>query len=304
LVWLAAPLLSDSPVFVQGLRISAPMIVIVPFYSSFTAVFRAHQMMQPIAYLNMGMLIIQVTLTALIFATGGGIIAALVVNTVTSTGQLITAWWIYRRRFYHPAKQSIALMPLLRQGLPFAIAAVLAAFQMRLALILLEQFTDAAQVGLYAAAYRFIEAGRMLPHALFDALFPRLAELSKNQIGLQRTFFRVSIGLLVFAVCFAIGMLLFADFILRISYGEAFVSATLSLQILAVAFLPMLLRQGRILYAYALQYEQRVNVVIFVMLIIQGVLSLILIPSGGATGAAIVILVTEFIGMLLIWLIT
>ncbi|MCA9915928.1 MAG: oligosaccharide flippase family protein, partial [Anaerolineae bacterium] len=134
-LWLLAPALSDNPAIVQGIRIAAPLIVIQPFYSSFTAIFRAHQIMQPIAWLNLGMLLSQVGLTAVVFASGGDVLLALIVNTATSAGQLLAAWMIYRWRFYVPAKTRIRLVPMLRAAYPFAIAAVLAAVQSRLNII-------------------------------------------------------------------------------------------------------------------------------------------------------------------------
>jgi O-antigen/teichoic acid export membrane protein len=95
----AAPLISADPLVVAGLHVSAPMVIILPLFSTFTAVFRARQAMLPVMWLNLGMLAAQVALTALILAAGGGVVAALIVNTATSTGQLAAAWVWYRVRF-------------------------------------------------------------------------------------------------------------------------------------------------------------------------------------------------------------
>jgi O-antigen/teichoic acid export membrane protein len=67
LLMFAAPFLSSNPAVVLGLQISAPLIVILPSFGGFTAVFRARQDMWPIAWLNLGMLGAQVALTALVF---------------------------------------------------------------------------------------------------------------------------------------------------------------------------------------------------------------------------------------------
>ncbi|RMG83541.1 MAG: hypothetical protein D6712_12855, partial [Chloroflexi bacterium] len=93
---LAAPLLSENLRVIQGIIISAPLILITPLFSMFTAVFRARQCMWPIAALNLGMLVVQVSATAAIFAWGYGVITALAVNTLTSAGQLATAWGLWR----------------------------------------------------------------------------------------------------------------------------------------------------------------------------------------------------------------
>src|SRR5690606_28302176 len=65
----------------------------------------------------------------------------------------------------------LQIIPLLRRAWPFALAAILAALQARTGTILLERLTDTTQVGYYAAATRFVEAARMIPNALFGALF-------------------------------------------------------------------------------------------------------------------------------------
>ena len=88
LLWLAAPLLSHDPAVLAGLRISAPLVCIEPFFGAYTAIFRAERVMWPVAVLSLGMLAVQVILTALILVGGGGVRAALAINTLTSAGQL------------------------------------------------------------------------------------------------------------------------------------------------------------------------------------------------------------------------
>ncbi|HLV35792.1 MAG TPA: oligosaccharide flippase family protein, partial [Spirillospora sp.] len=104
LLLLAAPFITDDAVLAQGLRIAAPLIVVGPFASAFSAVFRAHRVMWPVAALNIGMLALQLPLTALVLVQGGGVLAALAVNTLTSAGQLVAAWAIYRVRFQAQAR--------------------------------------------------------------------------------------------------------------------------------------------------------------------------------------------------------
>ena len=104
LLFAAAPLISSDPAVIAGLQISAPMVIILPFFSGFTAIYKARGVDVAVAYLNIGMLLAQVILTALALLAGGGVIAALIVNVVTSAGQLVAAWGIYRWRFYTPVR--------------------------------------------------------------------------------------------------------------------------------------------------------------------------------------------------------
>jgi O-antigen/teichoic acid export membrane protein len=175
ILMLVAPLLSDDANVVQGLRISAPLILITPLFGNYTAIFRARQQMWPIPWLNLGMLVIQVILTFAVFVAGGSVMTALMINTLTSAAQLAAAWWVWQRWFIPPVREGQAanaplqMKAILMQAWPFAVAGILAAVQARLAPIMLEKLTDTGGVGYYAAASRFVEAGRTIPNSLFGA---------------------------------------------------------------------------------------------------------------------------------------
>jgi O-antigen/teichoic acid export membrane protein len=302
LVLIFAPQFSDNASISTGLRIAAPLLVILPLYSGFTAVFRAHQIMIPIALLNLGMLIAQVSLTALAFWWGYGIIGALSINTLTSLGQLLAAYAVYRLRFYRAHNQQLALRPLLQHALPFAIAAILAALQSRVNILLLERHSPLAQVGYYAAALRFIEAGRLLPHAFFDALFPLLSSLAADPLRLERVFRRVMLGLLGFGLVFALSITAVSDWLLPVTYGEAFVPAVEVLQLAVWGLLFMVLKSGRILYWYAQGDEGFVNRMTAITIGVQILLAWWLIPSYGAIGAGLVYILSEALGFGLLFM--
>jgi polysaccharide transporter, PST family len=302
---LLAPLLSSDPSVVAGLRISAPLIIILPSFGAFTAIFRARQIMWPIPWLNLSMLIAQVVLTALVFLAGYGVLVALVVNTLTSAGQLLAAWIIYRWKFQDSTSNSspsFKVEILLRRAWPFALAALLAAVQVRIGTILLERLTNTSEVGYYAAASRFVEAGRMIPNALFGALFPALAALALQPAELSRTFRRILVGLSAFGLALGIAFTPLAFLAISLTYGDAFTPAAPVLQIAMWGLLPGLLRAGWTLYWYALGREGLTNLVTGITLVAQIALSLWLIPLYGAWGVAAAILLTETLALLLLWL--
>lgn len=297
LLMLIAPLLSNDSLLVRGLQISAPLIVIVPFVGTFTAIFRAHQIMWPVAWLNLGMLIAQVLLTALVFLAGLGVLVALAVNTLTSAAQLLAAWVIYRTRFSVGAIREspafVKTVTLLRHAAPFALAAILAAIQSRISIIILETLTNPGEVGYYAAANRFAEAARMIPNALFGSLLP---VLSAQQIE-NRLFSRVMVGLTFYALVLFGGTALFAPFIIDLTFGEDFAPSVPTLVILMASLLPSLLRSARTLYWYAQGHESFVNWVTLWTLPVQILLSLWLIPQYGASGVALAMLLTESVAL-------
>ena len=306
LLWMGAPLFSSDPAVVSGLRISAPLIIILPFFGAFTALFRARQSMWPIPWLNLGMLVAQVALTFLVLFNGGDVIAALMVNTVTSAGQLAAAWVIWRWKFADVAEANglsapTRMLPLLRRAWPFAVAALLAALQTRASTILLERLTDTAQVGYFAAATRFVEAGRMIPNAFFGALFPLLAALAVQPQELSRTFTRAMWGLAAFGIALAVCFSLFASTIISLTFGPDFQPTIPVLQIAMWSLLPSLLRGGRTLYWYAQGQEGYVNVVTGLALLAQIGLCLWWIPQYGAFGAAWASVAAETVALALLW---
>ncbi|NWG15922.1 MAG: oligosaccharide flippase family protein [Chloroflexi bacterium] len=311
LLALAAPLVSPHPAVARGVPLAAPLVLILPFFSLFSAVFRARQAMWPIPWLNIGMLAAQVALTAAVFAAGGDVLAALAVNTLTSAGQLVAAWWVWRRWFAaHPSNNPLPgyregqmwqVYGLLRRAWPFALAAVLAALQLRLNAILLERLTTTGEAGYYAAAARFAEAGRVIPNALFGALFPALAALAADECALERTFRRVMPALAAFGAALALVVMPLAGVLLNLTYGENFTPAAPVLVIAMWGLLFALLRGGRTLYWYARGREQFTNAVTAITLALQVALALWFIPAHGAVGAALAGLLTEAAALLLLW---
>ncbi len=305
LLIIIAPLLSSDPLVVAGLQISAPLVMIGPFFSALSAIYKLRGQMWPIPYLNIGMLFAQVILTFLALRAGGGVIAVLLLNVVTSAVQLIAAWWIYRWRFYDSLRAHLktapALIPILRRAFPFALAAFFATLQTRLSVILLERLATTAQVGYFSAAARFVEAARLVPNAFFGALFPALAVLATDRLLLNQTFRRGMFGIGAFGLAAGVGFTLLAPFIVKLIYGDSFASAALILQILGWSLLFSLLRGARTLYLYALGHEGRVNRVNGGVIVLQTILSLLLIPQLGALGVAGIHVLIEVAALALLW---
>ncbi len=301
----AAPLISSDPLVVAGLQISAPLVIIGSFFSALSAIYKVRGQMWPIPYLNIGMLIAQVLLTFLALRAGGGVIAVLVINLITSAGQLVAAWWIYRWRFYDAVRAHLqvvpALLPMLRRALPFALAAFFATLQTRLSVILLERLASTTEVGYFSAASRFVEAARLIPNAFFGALFPALAVLAVDRLLLNQTFRRGMFGIGAFGLAAGVGFTLLALPLLHFTYGDRFAPAALVLQILGWSLFFSLLRGARTLYLYALGQESRVNRVNGIVIILQIVLSLLLIPSFGALGVAGIHVLIEIAALVLLW---
>jgi O-antigen/teichoic acid export membrane protein len=298
-----APLITADAESAAGIQIAAPMVIVTPFYSAFTAVLRARQAMLPILWLNIGMLASQAALTALALALGGGVLTALAINTATSAGQLVAAWAVCRTDAASSAESlplRVDLIDMARRSAPFAIAGVLAALQMRLPIILLEQLTTTEAVGLFAAANRLIEGLRLFPNALFGAIFPSLSALAADSVGMQQVFRRGAAGLIAFGGAVGVGLTLFGAPILMVIYGAPFASASTALTLLGWALAAGALRGLATLRWYAAGREAGANRINAVLLIAQMAVGIPLIGLWGVEGAALTILLTE--SAALVWL--
>ncbi|GAB4573625.1 MAG: hypothetical protein Kow0077_16570 [Anaerolineae bacterium] len=302
-LWLSAPVISRDPLVVAGLRISAPLVFVEPFFGALTAIFRARQRMWPIPALGIGMLGLQAVLVALVLASRGDILAVLYINLGTSALQALVAYAIYRWQFWRPATGlTLSLTWALRRAWPFALAAVLATLQARVGLMLLARLADTAQAGYFTASARFVEAIRLLPMAYFNALLPLLAALAAEPERLQRLFRRTIMLLLAGGGAVALAGLALSQPLVTLVLGEAFLPAAVVLQVALWGLVPGLVRGAWTLYGYALKQESRVNVVLGSALVAHLAGGLLLIPAYGALGAALAGLLSECWAVGIFWL--
>jgi O-antigen/teichoic acid export membrane protein len=307
----AASLIASDGEIAVGLVVSAPMVLIVPLVGAYTATFRARERMIPVAALNIGMLAAQTALTAAILAAGWGVVAALIINTVTSAGQLAAAWVLYRwsegiltqRREETPRKNNdgktipiedrAGYRTLIRRAFPFALAAVFAALHNRLTILMLESLTTTDQVGLFAAANRITEAARMFPNAFFGAIFPMLTALAADPARMAQVFRRAAWALTAFGVGTGLALTALGSLALTAIYGERFAAGAAGLALLGWALALSVLRGLWTIRAYADGRESHVNAVNAAVIALQMVLGLLLIPRFGVEGAAWTHIVVE-----------
>ena len=306
---LVAPLISRDPIIITGLQVSAPMLILQAFYSQFTTVFKVRGAMALIPLLNIGMIGVQVILTAFVLINGGTVIHALILNTVTSTGQLIAAWGFYRwqirsltpqaplprERGRQAERVGMRLWSLLRAAFPFALAAVFAALQTRVVFYFLER--SVSEAGYFSAANRFVEAARLVPNALFGALFPMI-----GSTAIHAAFQRATWGLAAFGLIAGLGFTVIAPFLLTFVFGESFAAAVPTLILLGWSLAFVALRGVKTIYWYAHKREQFVNAVNALAVVLIIILSVGLIPQYGAVGAALATLITEIGAMALLYM--
>jgi O-antigen/teichoic acid export membrane protein len=233
-------------------------------------------------------LIVQRTLTAAVgiavLVSGGGLVAASVVYAAGAAVAVVVCELLLRRLGVRRAPvDASGWLPVMRAGVPIGVVSLLMIVLLRLDVTMLSFLSDAATVGVYAVAFRLVEATQFLGGAMAMAMLPWLARAGAN---LARGF---SLGLkAVNALLLPIGLalVLFARPIVDLLYGSEFERSVVPLQILGL----MTLLYGINAYAsvsLVARYRPGAYGRLLVPVIaLNVVLNLILIPAEGASGAA------------------
>jgi O-antigen/teichoic acid export membrane protein len=233
-------------------------------------------------------LIIQRTLTAVVgiavLLAGGNVVAAAAVYAGgAAVAVLVAEWWLHRLGVRRAAVAPAGWLPMVRVGVAIGLISLLITVLLRLDVTMLSFLANAATVGVYAVAFRLVEATQFIGWSMASAMLPWL---SRTDANLARGF---GLGLkAVVSVLLPIGLafVLFAPGIIDLFYGREYESSAGPLRILGlmtvlygingVGSISVIARYRPSTYAKLLVPVLAINVT----------LNLILIPTFGARGAA------------------
>lgn len=188
----------------------------------------------------------------------------------------------------------------LRQSWVFAALTIIAVFYLRTSIVLLGIIKGDYQVGLYGSAFKFVEAGILLPQSLALALFPlssRLFEKGKEQLKIiykKGMGFLFLGGLLVFLVmCFG------SKLIIPFVYGSSYQPAVPVFSVLGLAMFFFFLNS---LSGNIGQNSPKVKTFLLLLgtkFVFHLILCLLLIPRWSILGAAWAVVLSEMFGTII-----
>jgi O-antigen/teichoic acid export membrane protein len=223
------------------------------------------------------------TVLSVFVAMGLSAVITLIISALASYKLLDTA-----PRFNGNLARSLIV-----QGWPLGVASILAAAYYKIDTIILSAVAGSLAVGLYGAAYRFIDQTRVIASYIGIAYHPLLAKDAGDESA-----FRQRLGVLTKSVSLAgataaVGLFALAEPATRILFGQRFVDAPGLLRILSLAIFPMFLN-NTIPYAMIARRRQEYYIPInLVALIFNVVGNLVLIPHFGSVASAILTGLTE-----------
>ena len=284
--------------FILGLA-----VITASFAEYFGYVFRGLQRVELDAALTL-------LLRVLVFACGfAALLLVVSVNSLASAyllGNFLAALLGYlwlRRRFFMPqlrVKRS-ELLALLRQALPLGGAILFSIGYTRTSIFLLDALHNSTAVGEYGVALRLTEPLAMIPAAIMAAVFPALSHaLAQQGYASTRPLRLKTIGLLALAgSVIALGGWLLGPWLIHFLYGEQYTGSTVALQILSLAALPTFINYALTHFLVALR-QQRLNLAFNMVIFgVNLVLCLWLIPQFGPSGAALAVVLSELLLLLL-----
>jgi O-antigen/teichoic acid export membrane protein len=178
----------------------------------------------------------------------------------------------------------------IRDVLPLGAGILISAVYFRIDVYFIQQWHGFQPVGGYNAAFRLVEAMRLLPAAVLAVTFPVLVQATDMQ-SLKRIGGGLTLAGVVLAVICAAG----GSVIIPLLYGDTYAYAAPAFSILALA-LPLFFLN------YALTHQvigwdgQRAYLLIVILALAGNVAAnLALVPSQGIAGAAIATVLTEVI---------
>jgi O-antigen/teichoic acid export membrane protein len=231
-----------------------------------------------------------------VLLAGGSVMSLLLAAAVTSGVMCGVACYLAGLPLAAKSPPLSTHLHLLRQAIPFGLLAIAYAVYYRLDMIILEWLRGSYDVGMYAAAYRFLDATALLAASVGGPFYPRLSRLMVDAPGEARDILEAAWRpLLALGLPASIGMCVLGPPLIRLLFGDGFGRAGDYLQILSWAVLPLLWGN---LINHALTAADQVRALVGVYgvgILLNGLGNLLLVPWAGGMGASLALVLSEWV---------
>lgn len=221
-------------------------------------------------------------------------IAALFV--VGSALQLVFNYIVLVKKVVRPRVSiNVSTWPgLLKISLPFALTALFFDLYFNVNTIILSYISGDEAVGWYSVAFRVVNLFAIIPTALTGSIWPffsRMHLTSKER--LNKAFSKSVEYLMMLAIPISIGMILIANILLPLIFGEEYTNSVPVMQIISVSLTFLFINYISMFTLGAINKPHLGAISLFTGLIVNISIGIILIPTYGYIGAAVAIAVSE-----------
>lgn len=184
-----------------------------------------------------------------------------------------------------------------KQALPYALLTLAMTAYTRIDAVLLERIhpNGALETGIYAQAYRILDAFVMFTFLFNTLLFPIFSTLHAKKEDIRPLLMTASKLLFTLALAVVLGSIFFAENILSLFYSELDETSVRVFQLLIISFLPISAIQVFGTLHTASGNLRFLNVLSLIGFLVSVGLNVFLIPEFGAVGTAITCIVTHLV---------
>lgn len=213
----------------------------------------------------------------------------------TAIAVLITFFFLYHKKLFVKAEKE-NIVTILKLTLPFAAIILLMSVHYRLDAFLLERIRidGATQTGIYATAYRLLDAGNMIGYLAASFLLPFIARNKDDKKIISHVLLLTRHGLLFFAIGISVFAVVFAPWLQQVLYHT---TEEYNTHVLRLCLLSLPAYYLVHVYGSALTATTQFKTFIFILMAsvaVNVLLNLYLIPKQGAIGCCIAALVSQY----------
>jgi O-antigen/teichoic acid export membrane protein len=173
------------------------------------------------------------------------------------------------------------LRPLLRSGLPFALAFVLSTIYFRIDVVILKALRGDAQVAYYNAAYKFLDGLSFIPQAAMSAVFPALSVIHlRGRDPMRDAYTRAYRLLAILGMPVAVGCVILAPQIIHVTHVP-FEQSIPALRILGASLLLIFVNNSFIFALGAMDKQLTFALLAGLSIAVNVTLNLVMIPRFG-----------------------
>jgi O-antigen/teichoic acid export membrane protein len=204
-------------------------------------------------------------------------------------GLLALAWTLksHTQKIWRYFNRSL-VKPILTEAWPFALLGLLNMILLNTDMLMLGVLRTPAEVGYYSAAQKVITILYLLPGFLTVSLFPTFSRLaSRDNETFSRLLEKALAGSLLIALPITIGGVITADNIIQFLFGNEYMPAARTFQILMLTLILVALGVPVANAIFAFNKQKRFLIYTSVGALSNIIFNLVLIPPYGIAGAAV-----------------
>lgn len=294
LYWRSGAITSQT---VWAIAVFAFALYFANLSDAFSAVFNAYEQMEYPAGLASFVALAKVAMGAFVLLMGWGFVGLASVSLIMNAVQSVWLFLLLRRHILQPIIRidfSLQRWMLSESG-PLMLNHLLATIFWRIDILILTPWVGEFGVGLYAAAYKYIDGLNVIPSYFTLAIFPVMSRFAANEPDtLKRTHWLALRLLTMIAIPVSIFVFFMARPLILLLGGDKFVpGAVLPLQLLILS-IPIGFMNSVTHYVLIAIGQQRFLTRAFVFgVIFNTVGNLLFIPRYGVTAAAVITILSE-----------